>query len=79
MVHNPTLPLSLQTCHGRGGSQFWSYTDRAQIRRDEMCLDYLSGLEPKMSICRESSGGSQRWVYNDQVCYNSKLAVVLSV
>ncbi|WKY00239.1 hypothetical protein Q1695_014804 [Nippostrongylus brasiliensis] len=31
-------PVAVQPCHGGGGNQAWSYTERGEIRSDDLCL-----------------------------------------
>ncbi|PIO60011.1 ricin-type beta-trefoil lectin domain protein, partial [Teladorsagia circumcincta] len=37
-------PVGLQACHGAGGNQAWSLTERGEIRSDDLCLS-SSGLD----------------------------------
>ena len=62
-----SMPLNLQACNGRGGNQFWSYSKRGEIRRDDFCVDYAgSGTEPGIRTC-DGSTGSQNWAYDNKV------------
>ncbi|KAK6024854.1 glycosyltransferase, group 2 family protein, partial [Ostertagia ostertagi] len=37
-------PVGIQACHGAGGNQAWSLTERGEIRSDDLCLS-SSGLD----------------------------------
>ncbi|XP_059053549.1 putative polypeptide N-acetylgalactosaminyltransferase 9 [Achroia grisella] len=56
-----TKNVKILPCHHRGGNQYWVYTKDGEIRRDEMCLDYIFNLVT-LFVCRRRVS-SQIWLY----------------
>jgi len=49
-------------CHGQGGNQIWSLTDKGEIRNDDLCLDSANKGPIKMIKCHGQEG-NQYWHY----------------
>ena len=55
--------------------KMWYYSKNNEIRRDDACIDYASGMkglkEPDKIITYPCHGekGNQEWIYNDVISY----------
>lgn len=62
-------PITLKKCYSTslGGSQFWYYSDKNEIRKEEYCVDY-SGDENKGVRLYPCHGnyGTQQWDYQQE-------------
>ncbi|CAB3261270.1 unnamed protein product [Arctia plantaginis] len=55
--------IDLYPCHGKGGNQYWSYTSIGELRRDDLCIDYLYD---SMTLFFCNHAASQLWLYFEQ-------------
>lgn len=55
------MQVAIYGCHNNGGNQYWLYSDKYEIRRDNDCLDFIKG-EFVVSQCHGKKG-NQQWNY----------------
>ncbi|CAH0691727.1 unnamed protein product [Spodoptera exigua] len=70
--------VQLLPCHFQGGNQFWTYSVHGEIKRDNLCLDYLLKTVT-LFFCRNTA--SQVWLYNanSQVIRHKQTAKCLNI
>ncbi|XP_072948675.1 putative polypeptide N-acetylgalactosaminyltransferase 9 [Epargyreus clarus] len=56
--------VKLMPCHFQGGNQYWVYTKDGEIRRDDMCLDFI--LNTVMLFFCRGRVASQIWLYDNK-------------
>ncbi|VDL62622.1 unnamed protein product [Nippostrongylus brasiliensis] len=71
-------PVAVQPCHGGGGNQAWSYTERGEIRSDDLCLTAGAAFSTDKLVRLERcsvtiSNPKHLFQYNKQVLLHKKL------
>ena len=61
---NQLEPLKLFPCHSMGGHQYWMFSKNGEIRRDEMCLDFIAAKNMLALYPCHGMGGNQMWLLN---------------
>lgn len=51
--------------------QYWSYTEVGEIRRDDMCMDYIFHTVMMYPCCGIQNAVSQIWLYEKKVHLHS--------
>jgi len=54
-------PVVVWPCHKQGGNQYWLFSKKGELRRDDACLDY-GGKEVILYSCH-NQGGNQQWTF----------------
>ncbi|XP_020807138.1 putative polypeptide N-acetylgalactosaminyltransferase 9 isoform X2 [Drosophila serrata] len=57
------VPVTIYSCHGQGGNQYWMLSKAGEIRRDDSCLDY-AGKDVTLYACHGGKG-NQFWSYRE--------------
>lgn len=67
MGHQIDEGVGVFTCHGQGGNQHWSWTNKNQIKHDGVCLTVVSKEEQSPVLMKKCLDGDemQQWTYND--------------
>ncbi|OQV18533.1 Polypeptide N-acetylgalactosaminyltransferase 5 [Hypsibius exemplaris] len=61
IAKNSNKTVIVYACHGTGGNQYFSYTNKSEIRRDDDCVDYAVD---KLVMYSCHGGGNQQWIHS---------------